>query len=159
MIIKTWHKIAGTSALAMAVSLGVFFEGERLAAYQHYHDVPSICDGHTQGVKLGDTATHQQCMDWIQKEMQNRLDAVDRLTKVRQPDTRRAALADFAYNEGIGALAKSVALKDINDGYIVEGCLAMYNWERGNGEAHEPGLVLRRQADVSLCLEGTGVSP
>jgi lysozyme len=152
--LKPWQKVTG--ATAMTLALVTAMEGpEALKAFQHRDDVPTICEGRTQGVYLGMTQTHAQCVAWLTTEVQSRLNAVDRLTVVRQPDTRRVALADFAFNEGVQALADSKALMYINRGLIIEGCDALLNWEVRKNHVL-PGLVARRQAELQLCLEGTG---
>lgn len=153
MQLKTWHRNGLVGAMAIALSLATWFEGESHVAYRDSGGTLTICDGHTKGVFPGMTATHAQCVAWLTKEMQGYLDAVDRLTVVRQPDIRRAGLADFAYNEGIQALADSRALQDINAGNIKKGCAELQNYERIGNHHHVHGLVLRRDAEEYTCLD------
>lgn len=146
---------AGVAAAAV-LTLGLVktFEGNSTKAYMDANHTPTICRGHTKGVFIGMTVTQEQCEAWATKEIQDRLDAVDRMLLQPQPDTRRAALADFAYNEGVGALQNSVALRLINQGKLVDGCLALFEYVRAGNQVLL-GLVRRRVAEVRLCLVGT----
>lgn len=148
-----WKKFVGGSALATAIALGSYFEGERLTAYRDVGGVPTICDGETKGVFMGMTATHDECQAWLAKGMKERLDFVDAHLLHPQPDNVRAALADFAYNEGNQALLDSVAFQKINQGNLVAGCMALLNWERAAGKI-QSGLVTRRTVEEHLCLSG-----
>ena len=139
MALKTWHKLVGGSALSTAVALGCYFEGEKLVAY---HDpgngTLTLCDGETHGILPGMTATHEDCQLWLAKGMQKELDFVDAHLLHRQPDTRRAALADFTYNEGEQRFLDSSIRRRINLG----------------GGKVLPGLINRREAEYELCMEG-----
>jgi lysozyme len=55
--------IAATAAAALALALPVIqkWEGRSLVAYRDVAGVWTICDGETEGVKRGDTATPVQC--------------------------------------------------------------------------------------------------
>ncbi len=150
---KTWHKVTGATAISIAAGLAFHFEGERLKTYRDVGGQPTICEGETQGVFMGMTRTHAQCIAWLNRDMQSRLDFVDHALARPQPDERRAALADFAYNEGNNALLHSLALRDINAGKIVQGCNALMNWDVAAGR-HLAGLHARRLAERELCLEG-----
>lgn len=61
---------------------------------------------------------------------------------------RAAALADFAYNLGVGRLKTSTLRRRVNDGEwdLVPGELR--KWVRGGGRVLR-GLVLRREAEIS----------
>ena len=125
--LKPWHKVTG--AVAMCCALGYYFEGERLATYLDVGGVPTICDGHTKGVFVGMTTNHEQCQEWLSEEMQHELDFVDANLLHRQPDARRAALADFTYNEGERRFFDSSVRRKINLGDIKGGfdALLLYN--------------------------------
>jgi lysozyme len=148
-----WKKFVGGSALATSIALGGYFEGERLVAYYDVGGTPTICDGETQGVFMGMTATHAECQAWLAKGMQARLDFVNAHLLKKQPDNVQAALADFAYNEGNDALLSSQAFQDINKGNLEKGCNELTNWEVVHGKV-QPGLVTRRTIEKYLCLSG-----
>lgn len=59
------------------------------------------------------------------------------------------AIADFAYNLGLGALKGSTLRKRINTGDYAAAKTELLKWVRGGGKVL-PGLVLRRQAEAVL---------
>lgn len=65
---------------------------------------------------------------------------------------RLAAVADFAYNLGLTRLAGSTLRRRINAGDWEASAVELRKWVRGGGRIL-PGLVLRREAEVSLLLE------
>lgn len=72
MTIKLPRKlVAGALAASIALSgaLVAHFEGTRYTAYQDVTGTWTICDGHTRGVKAGDTATLQQCAAWRYEDL------------------------------------------------------------------------------------------
>ncbi len=62
---------------------------------------------------------------------------------------RLAAIVDFAYNLGTGALRGSTLRKRINAGRWPEVPAELAKWVRGGGKVL-PGLVLRRKAEAAL---------
>lgn len=68
-----------------------------------------------------------------------------------------AALGDFVYNLGAGALAASTLRRRLLAGDVDGACLEMGRWVRGGGRVL-PGLVLRRAQDAALLRAG-GVVP
>lgn len=148
----------GATALAIAVAIGGYYEGTRLSAY---HDpgngTPTICMGETKGVFMGMTKTLEECKVMFSGSMSWRVDAVRRAIKTPWPETRIAAFADFAYNEGLYTMENSVAWKQTNAGNTVMGCNALMNYTTA-AKKYLRGLCLRRTDERELCLMGTGVS-
>ncbi len=60
-----------------------------------------------------------------------------------------SAIADFAYNLGLGALRGSTLRKRINAGDMDAAKVELAKWVRGGGRVL-PGLVLRRAAEAAL---------
>jgi lysozyme len=60
-----------------------------------------------------------------------------------------SAIADFAYNLGIGALRASTLRKRVNEGDYERARQELARWVRGGGRVL-PGLVLRRSVEASL---------
>lgn len=60
-----------------------------------------------------------------------------------------AAIADFAYNLGIGRLRASTLRKRINAGDTAGAVAELKKWTRGGGRVL-PGLVARRAAESAL---------
>lgn len=128
------------------------FEGLRLRAYLCPAGVPTIGYGATgPDVQLGITWSHGQA------EMRLRADAEHYLggTHILCPDLRGpqiAAIADFAYNLGLGRLRASTLRLRINAGDLDGARVELAKWVRGGGRVL-PGLVARRAAESAL-LDG-----
>lgn len=59
------------------------------------------------------------------------------------------AVADFAYNLGLGRLKASTLRRRLNEGDMEAAKLELAKWVRGGGRVL-PGLVLRRAAEAAL---------
>lgn len=59
------------------------------------------------------------------------------------------ALADFAYNLGLGALRASTLRRRVNDGDMEAAKTELMRWVRGGGRVL-PGLVIRRSTEAAL---------
>lgn len=59
------------------------------------------------------------------------------------------AVADFAYNLGVGALRGSTLRKRVNAGDMYAAKKELAKWVRGGGKVL-PGLVIRRAAEAAL---------
>lgn len=155
-----------TAAAAIAIPLIVISEGIREKAYLDPPGNPTICYGHTKGVKLGDVKTKEECVVLLAEDVRQKEAAVDRLLKVEVSPYVKAALIDFAYNAGEGALAQSSMLRYINAGNIRAGCEAFTRcttdaqgrksgWGCGfAGGVQYSALIKRRVEERDLCLKG-----
>lgn len=157
--VSRFVKPGALTALAIACSIGGSYEGTRLRAY---HDpgngTPTICKGETHGVFMGMTRTLAECQVMFSGAMNQRVLFVRSHLKVAAPETRIAALADFAYNEGEGTLLNSLAWREINLGNIQQGCGALMNYTTAAGKYFK-GLYLRRQDECRLCIIGENAPP
>lgn len=150
MSLKT-RTLAG--ALTIAVPLVGYFEGRNLLAYLDPVGIPTICDGITHGVELGQTATDAECDSLLAAELGAAITSVDHLSKQPQPDTRRAALGSFVFNVGAGAFAGSTLLRKLNAGDIAGACAELSRWVYAKGRTLA-GLIKRRAAERQLCEVG-----
>jgi len=129
------------------------FEGLRLRAYLCPSGIPTIGYGATgPDVRLGMIWSHGQA------EMRLRADADHYLlgTLALCPNLRGnqlAAIADFAYNLGLGRLRASTLRLRINAGNIDSARGELARWVRGGGRVL-PGLVARRAAESLLLADG-----
>lgn len=139
--------------LAIAIPLVGYFEGRSLLAYLDPVGIPTLCDGITHGVELGQTATDAECDALLAAELGAAITAVDQLAQRPQPDTRRAALGSFVYNVGAGAFASSMLLRKLNAGDPASACAELSRWVYAKGRKLA-GLVKRRQAERQLCEVG-----
>lgn len=62
---------------------------------------------------------------------------------------RLAAVADFAYNLGLGRLRASTLRRKVNAGKLADARAELGKWVRGGGRVL-PGLVARRAAESTL---------
>ena len=142
-----------TGVLGMTGALVTWFEGRSLVAYLDPVGIPTICEGVTQGVKLGDRATPAQCDQLLQRELRIALTAVDRQVRVPLPDTRRAALGSFVYNVGERRCSSPTRLRLMHGGDARGACAQLSRWVYAGGK-QLAGLVNRRAAERELCEVG-----
>lgn len=144
------------AAGAVALTISVFilpFEGRNLVAFLDPVGIPTICDGTTQRVHIGQVATAQQCDAMTERDVMAALAVVDNAVVSPMPDTRRAALASFVYNVGPHAFLKSTLLKKLNAGDVVGACNQLTRFVYAKGHKLN-GLVRRREAERQMCLKG-----
>ena len=145
-------KIAG-GVIAAAVSLVATYEGRSLVAYLDPVSIPTICEGYTQGVKLGDVATPEQCDELTRQEVVKALAVVDKSVSRPLPDGVRVALTSFVYNVGAGAYGGSTLLRLLRAGDIRAACNQLPRWVYAGGKKLR-GLERRREAERQICLSG-----
>ncbi|MDR0672503.1 MAG: lysozyme [Zoogloeaceae bacterium] len=112
--------------------------------------VPTICHGHTRGVKKGDTATLEQCEAWLIEDYEAIvLPALVRCVTAPVTENEAAALADFVFNVGGPGFCASTLVKKLN-ALDYAGAAAQFDrWVYSNGKKL-PGLVKRRAAERAL---------
>lgn len=129
------------------------FEGCRLKAYRDPVGIPTIGYGRIKGVKMGDVISQEQADNWLLEEIENEYaPGVEGLVKVEITDNQFAALVSFAYNLGVGALAKSTLLRKLNAGDYAGASQEFGKWSKAGGKTL-PGLVRRRAAESTLFLK------
>lgn len=144
---------AGAGVLAAAVALVGWYEGRSLAAYVDPVGIPTICDGYTHGVELGDVATPEQCDALTAQEVSKALTAVDASVPKPLPGPVRVALTSFVYNVGPGAYNGSTLLRKLKAGDIEGACRQLPRWVYAGGRKLR-GLVVRRAAEMEICMSG-----
>jgi len=151
-------KVAGTvAATTLATGLILAYEGVRTAAYYDPVGIPTICTGHTEGVKIGHTATISECEALTQADTEIAMAAVLRLSSVPLNHNELGAYTDFVYNVGAGAFARSTLLRKLNAGDRPGACKELLRWVyAGNPKRKLRGLVKRRQAEYDLCMTPVG---
>lgn len=142
-----------TIVLAVAGVLGAHFEGTRYQAYQDSGGVWTICQGHTQDVHAGDTATPAQCRAYLQREMADAYSDVQRCIHVPLTIGQQAAFTDAVYNLGPSVVCNSTLQRMANAGHVRQACAQLARWVYADGK-QLAGLVRRRAAEQRLCLEG-----
>lgn len=144
--------------LRLAVPFVGGWEGKRLSAYRDIVGVWTVCYGHTQGVRPGDSYTAAECDAMLARDLLTYRAGWHRyLTpetrSTRLPVTRDVAYSSLAINVGIAGAGKSTATRRLNAGDIVGGCEALTWWNKAGGRVIR-GLVRRRSEERTLCLEG-----
>lgn len=128
-------------------------EGLRRVAYLDPVGIPTICFGETQGVKLGDRKTTEECKDMLAERVENDfLPGVERCITRPMPDTRKAAFVSFAYNIGVEGFCRSSIARKYNAGDVRGACDALLLYVKAKGITL-PGLVKRREEERKMCLE------
>lgn len=143
-------KKAGWVAVCCTLLGGV--EGVRTVAYKDPVGIPTICVGETLGVKLGQTATREECDSRLaQRLIDDFGPGVDRCIGKELPPARKAAYASVAYNIGVGAFCTSSMARQEKAGNPAAACDAILLW---NKPLWLRGIALRREKERALCREG-----
>lgn len=140
-----------TGSLAIAASITGYFEGRSLMAYLDPVGIPTICEGVTKGVRLGDIKTDAECDHLFTLELMAHNQELRSLVKVPMSPNEEAAWTSFVYNVGATSFAKSTALRKLNAGDHVGACNEMTRWVYAGGKKLR-GLERRRKAERELCL-------
>jgi lysozyme len=117
----------------------------------HGWKIPTICSGHTHGVKRGDTATEAQCRQYLQEDVDKALWALFHLVTVPLTQGEIDAYTDFIFNLGEGKFANSTLRKKLNNGDHIGACNELLRWVHGNGKPMK-GLINRRKDFHALCI-------
>lgn len=139
--------------LAIAAVAVAGFEGLRTAAYLDPVGIPTICFGHTAGVKLGDRKSVEECEALLVDEVAFFGQAIEQAVIVPISQEEYAAYTSFAYNVGVGAFKRSTLLRYLNAGDREAACNQLPRWVYARG-IKLPGLVNRRNEERDLCLSG-----
>jgi lysozyme len=127
-------------------------EGCELHAYQDAVGVWTIGYGHTgSDVHPGQTITQADADTLLEADLKCFEVAVNNLVSHDLTSNQFAALVDFAYNEGAGALAGSTLLRLLNAGDVAGAADQFAAWDEAGGEVL-PGLVARRAKEKELFL-------
>lgn len=125
------------------------FEGCRLQAYADQVGVWTIGYGHTHGVAPGMACDQRLAEAWLLEDVQEAVDAVQRLVLVRLTQNQFDALVDFVFNLGSGNLAHSTLLHLLNAGDYAGASHHFREWDRAGGIVRS-GLLRRRIAEEAL---------
>ncbi|MEJ2922106.1 lysozyme, partial [Bordetella avium] len=141
-------KIAA-GVVSAAVALVAAWEGRSLIAYADPVGIPTICEGFTHGVKLGDVATPERCDALTEQEVRRALAVVDGSVPRPLPDSVRVALASFVYNVGPGAYGGSTLTRKLRAGDLAGACRELPRWVYAGGTKLR-GLERRRDAEMRI---------
>ena len=131
------------------------FEGTRLSAYTDPGtggEPITIGTGHTGGVKLGDTCTEEQALEWLRVDCVKAERAIDLVVSVPLNQNQRDALISLVYNIGAANFSNSTLLRLLNAGDYESVHNQFKRWNKAGGKVLA-GLVRRRAAEASLFAE------
>lgn len=143
----------GAAVLTAAVTVIGVWEGRSLVAYMDPVGIPTICEGYTHGVKMGDVATPKECDALTRQEAAKALAVVDGSVDRQLPAGVRVALTSFVYNVGPANYQRSTLLRKLRAGDYVGACKELPKWVYAGGRKLR-GLERRRQAEKEICLSG-----
>jgi len=141
------------------IELIAHFEGIKLESYLCPAGIWTIGVGTTrypdgEKVQKGDVITEEYANECLMHDLNVFITGVKNYITSRTNENQRAALVSFAYNLGLGALAKSTLLKkvnaDPNDPTIGD---EFEKWDMAGGK-HVKGLSRRRRSESWLYLYG-----
>lgn len=156
---KTRVAIASLFVTATTILFTKPFEG----GYVHkaYPDpgygwkVPTICAGHTKGVKEGDVATDEKCERFLKEDLEDASYYVKICTNPQTKITQEQfdALVDFQFNTG--AYCRSTLRVYVNEGQgsCMKAAAEFDKWVYSN-KKKLGGLVKRRAANRALFEKG-----
>lgn len=127
------------------------WEGKENRAYQDVIGVWTICYGQTQGVKKGQMATDEQCMDDLANELPVYRKQMLKYVKVPLTDYQEAAFLSFSWNVGPSAFGKSTLVKKLNAYDYNGACAELKKWVFADGKKFQ-GLVNRREEEYQMCM-------
>lgn len=145
----------------MAMDLAKEFEGCRLEAYPdpvYGWRCATVGYGATgPAIVQGTVWTQEQADADLLYRMGGVGDRIDTLVTVSISDEQKAALCDFAYNVGLGALERSTLLACVNVNHMQGAADQFPLWNKAGGQVLY-GLTKRRAAERALFLLGANLS-
>jgi GH24 family phage-related lysozyme (muramidase) len=127
------------------------FEGLSLTAYRDQVGVATIGWGHTYGVQMGQSITHDQAVAFLRSDLAIAEECVAKYTTVPLNDNQFDALVSFTFNCGTGAYRGSTLLRVLNTGDYTGAADHFAAWCHGDRGPIQ-GLVERRAEERGLFL-------
>lgn len=143
---------------SVGLALAAYYEGLKLDAYLDEAGVPTICYGHTKGVRMGDRATKAQCDAWLTEDMAWAQTAVRRAVKVPISQNQFDALTVFVFNVGTTNFNSSTLLRKLNAGDALGAAQEFPKWSNLRDSKTKQlrfsrGLWNRRIAEQALFIK------
>jgi lysozyme len=134
----------------VAINMLKSFEDLRLSPYLDGSGIWTVGYGHTRSVDPHTPITLAQAECFLHDDAMAALGAVERLVTAPLTDNQLAALIDFTFNLGAGALAASTLLRVVNHEQYDLAADEFPRWVHDHTGAVERGLVTRRLAEQAL---------
>lgn len=135
------------------------FEGFRSEPYRDVVGVWTIGFGSTRDAAGNPVCaatppvSRPQAAELVKRDLHAAAEEVARDCKVSLTGNQKAALEDFAYNLGCGALRGSTLLRKLNSGDYSGAAEEFDKWDHAGGK-ELAGLLRRRQAETALFQRG-----
>jgi lysozyme len=141
------------SASPAAVEIITRFEKCKLEAYDDGGGVWTIGYGHTGGVKPGDRINQHQAVMFLQEDMSDAVNDVNRLVVAPLSQSMFDALVSLVFNIGATNFAESTIRKLVNSRQYHQAAAEFGKWHKDNGDRLW-GLSRRRAAEqVLFCTD------
>lgn len=128
------------------------YEKLRLVAYlPTADDVPTIGYGHTRGVKMGDTCTEPQALEFLRQDCADAEWAINTRVTVPLNQCQFDALVSLVFNIGGSNFAASTLLRKLNAGDYAGAADQFPRWNKQKGKVLN-GLTERRGRERALFL-------
>lgn len=162
---------AGGGTLAVYTAVNPLFEGREHHAYLDIIGKPTICEGWTHGVRLGDVATPAQCDEYARQAFADAWNVwvqwVPEHVRAGMGPVNESAFLLFITNVGTGRPAKgndpgkdgfvwlksgrhSTMLLRLRAGDLVGACDQFRYWANAGGKPSR-GLAIRRVDETGMC--------
>lgn len=145
--------IAGMTAAGTLLAAAIIkpMEGLRLKAYRDPIGVVTDCWGHTKTAKLGHVNTEAECIQKLQRDMQEHWDGMVKCAPVLRdapPHVQGSTLA-FGFNIGVGGACGSTAFERLRAGDTAGYCAEMSRWVCGTEK--DTGRRKLTDKDRAMC--------
>lgn len=157
-------KLVAAVLAAAGLSIGTIavWEGKENVGYADRlaGNLPTACFGATKGIVVGKRYTDDQCMEMLARDAVSHGIEISHCLPAELPTQTRAAFTSAGYNLGSTAFCRSSMSRKALAGDLRGACnaLGMYVWTGGKdcrlAASKCSGLVRRRQAEISLCMQG-----
>lgn len=143
------------AGLALATPMVAKHEGVWLTAKSDTlaHNIPTVCFGETEGVRIGDRYTERQCEEMLSKKLVRYAKSAAECIYVPVSAKMFSTFIDLNYNIGEAAFCRSTTARLINALDYDEGCKSMKAWTNAGGQFRQ-GLLNRRLDEIAVCREG-----
>lgn len=152
-------RLAGAAiALVIGLAGGVAatYEGNPHTSYMDNlpaNPTPTACRGHTGAdVEAGKVYSAEQCDKWFHDDLLKAAQGVQGCVHAPMSINAWASYTDLTYNIGIAAFCRSSVARLANAGDRAGSCKAILLYVYAGGKKLL-GLVRRRQAEYSLCMQ------
>ena len=126
------------------------WEGLRTVAYLDPVGIPTVCFGEIENVRLGQSATVEECEDKLATRIIEYDDVVTECLGGTPQRGPRTAFVSLAYNIGPQAFCSSTLARKYKAGDLAGACAEISRWVYAKG-VKWPGLVKRREQERRIC--------